>query len=129
MSVQVKPESINRPRKTNIFIEDFIQDLLHEFYYTNINCLPVGQRPPISFRDYSKSISIIQLLSPTTSNERLKKIIKDSHDMIYYISMLSTTGGNLKVSTKQILLNYNKMNKIDQNKNCVASLRKKEGTL
>ena len=62
MSIQVKPESINRPRKRNIYIKDFIQDLLHEFYYTNINCLPVGQRPPISFRDYSKSISIIQAL-------------------------------------------------------------------
>ena len=27
----------------------------------------------------------------------MKKIIEDSHDMIYYISMLSTTGGKLKV--------------------------------
>ena len=33
----------------------------------------------------------------------MKKIIKDSHDMIYYISMLSTTGGKLKVSPKKIL--------------------------
>ena len=31
----------------------------------------------------------------------MKKIIKDSHDMIYYISMLSTTGGKLKVSPKK----------------------------
>ena len=38
----------------------------------------------------------------------MKKIIKDSHDMIYYISMLSTTGGKLKVSPKKILENYNK---------------------
>ena len=37
----------------------------------------------------------------------MKKIIKDSHDMIYYISMLSTTGGKLKVSPKKILQNYN----------------------
>jgi len=66
-----------------------------------------------------KSISFIQLLSPTTSNIRLKKIIKDSHDMIYYISMLSTTGGKLKVSPKKILENYNKVKKIDPNKKCV----------
>ena len=39
--------------------------------------------------------------------------------MIYYISMLSTTGGKLKVSPKKILQNYNKIKKIDQNKNCV----------
>ena len=39
--------------------------------------------------------------------------------MIYYISMLSTTGGKLKVSPKQILNNYNKIKKIAHKKNCV----------
>ena len=49
----------------------------------------------------------------------MKKIIKDSHDMIYYISMLSTTGGKLKVSPKTILKNYAKIKKIDKSKNLV----------
>ena len=49
----------------------------------------------------------------------MKKIIKDSHDMIYYISMLSTTGGKLKVPPKKILENYIKIKKINKNKNCV----------
>ena len=31
--------------------------------------------------------------------------------MVYYISMLSTTGGKLKVSPKKILENYNKIKK------------------
>ena len=66
-----------------------------------------------------KSINFVQLLSPTTSKERLKKIVKDSHDMIYYISMLSTTGGKLKVSPKKILNNYKKIKKICGKKNCV----------
>ena len=39
--------------------------------------------------------------------------------MIYYISMLSTTGGKLKVSPNKILENYNKIKKIDPNKKCV----------
>ena len=39
--------------------------------------------------------------------------------MIYYISKLSTTGGKLKVSPKKILENYNKIKKINKNKNCV----------
>ena len=65
------------------------------------------------------SISFIQLLSPTTSKERLKKIIQDSHEMIYYISMISTTGGKLKISPKQILKNYTKVKKLDKKKNCV----------
>ena len=66
-----------------------------------------------------KSVSFVQLLSPTTSKIRIKKIIKDSHDMIYYISMLSTTGGKLKVSPKKIINNYFKIKKINPKKNCV----------
>ena len=83
------------------------------------------------------SITFIQLLSPTTSKERMKKIIASSHDMIYYISMLSTTGGKLKVSPRRILENYNKIKKINKSKNLVigfgitnktiASLKKADG--
>ncbi len=49
----------------------------------------------------------------------MKKIIKFSHDMVYYISMLSTTGGKLKVSPKKILENYKKIKKINNVKNLV----------
>ncbi len=66
-----------------------------------------------------KSIIFVQLLSPTTSNKRMKKIISDSHDMIYYISMLGTTGSRLKISSKEILKNYKKVKRINKNKNCV----------
>ena len=65
------------------------------------------------------SINFIQLLSPTTTRERMKKIIKDSHDMVYYISMLSTTGGKLKVSPKKILENYKQIKKINPKKKIV----------
>ena len=84
-----------------------------------------------------KGITFIQLLSPTTSLTRMKKIIKDSHDMVYYISMLSTTGGKLKVSPKKIIQQYNKIKKLNKNKNIVigfgitektiASLKKADG--
>jgi len=66
-----------------------------------------------------KSITFVQLLSPTTSKKRMKNIIKDSHDMIYYISMLSTTGGKLKIPPKKILENYNTIKKINRSKNVV----------
>tara|TARA_Y100000590_G_scaffold395936_1_gene476268 strand:- start:3130 stop:3930 length:801 start_codon:yes stop_codon:yes gene_type:complete len=65
------------------------------------------------------SISFVQLLSPTTSKERMKRIIRDSHDLNYFISMLSTTGGKLKVSPKKIMENYNKIKKIKKSKNMV----------
>jgi len=65
------------------------------------------------------SVNFVQLVSPTTTKERMKKIIKDSHDMVYYISMLSTTGGNLKISPKKILENYKRIKKINPRKNLV----------
>ena len=67
----------------------------------------------------------------------MKKIINESHDMLYYISMLSTTGGKLKVSPKKILQRYNKIKKLNRKKNIVigfgitektiASLKKADG--
>tara|TARA_B100000401_G_scaffold116387_1_gene76034 strand:- start:851 stop:1654 length:804 start_codon:yes stop_codon:yes gene_type:complete len=81
--------------------------------------LPWPENRKFAKKCKKKSINFVQLLSPTTSNQRMKKIIKDSHDMIYYISMLSTTGGKLKVPPKKILENYYKIKKISKNKNCV----------
>ena len=71
--------------------------------------LPWPENKDFSQKCKRKKITYVQLLSPTTSTERMKKIIKDSHEMIYYISMLSTTGGKLKVSPKKIIKNYNKI--------------------
>ena len=81
--------------------------------------LPYPENKKFAKKCRKKSINFIQLLSPTTSKKRMKKIIKDSHDMIYYISMLSTTGGKLKVSPKKILQNYNSIKRINPKKNLV----------
>ena len=81
--------------------------------------LPYPENKSFSYKCKKRSINFIQLLSPTTSKIRMKKIIKDSHDMIYYISMLSTTGGKLKVLPKKILQNYNTIKKINPKKNLV----------
>ena len=99
--------------------------------------LPWPNNKTFSKKCKKKSITFVQLISPTTSNYRMNRIIKDSHDMIYYISMLSTTGGKLKVSSKEILINYNKIKKINKSKNIVigfgitsktiASLKRADG--
>ena len=81
--------------------------------------LPWPENKKFANKCKKRSISFVQLISPTTSKSRLKSIIKDSHNMIYYISMLSTTGGKLKVSPAKIILNYNKIKKINPRKNCV----------
>ena len=99
--------------------------------------LPYPENKEFAKKCKKKGISFIQLVSPTTSPSRMKKIIKDSHDMVYYISMLSTTGGKLKVSPKKILERYSKIKNLNKNKNIVigfgitektiASLRKADG--
>jgi len=78
--------------------------------------LPYPENKNFAKKCRKKSIIFVQLLSPTTSKIRMKKIFKDSHDMLYYISMLSTTGGRLKVSPKKILINYNRIKKINPKK-------------
>ena len=81
--------------------------------------LPYPENKKFADKCKKKSINFIQLISPTTAKHRMKKIIKNSHDMIYYISMLSTTGGKLKVSPKKILQNYNFIKRINPKKNLV----------
>ena len=99
--------------------------------------LPYPENKSFAKKCQKKNISFIQLVSPTTSLSRMKKIIKDSHDMVYYISMLSTTGGKLKVAPKKILAKYNMIKKLNIKKNIVigfgitektiASLKKADG--
>ena len=99
--------------------------------------LPWPENKKFSKKCKKNSINFVQLVSPTTSKYRMKRIINDSHDMIYYISMLSTTGGKLKISSKEILKNYDAIKKINKSKNLVigfgitiktiSSLKKADG--
>ena len=91
--------------------------------------LPYPENKNFAKKCKKKKITFVQLLSPTTSKNRMKKIVKDSHDMLYYISMLSTTGGKLKVSPKKILENYQKIKKINKTKNCVIGFGITEKTI
>lgn len=91
--------------------------------------LPFPENKEFADKCKKHHMNFIQLLAPTTSNERMKQIIKHSHDMIYYISMLSTTGGKLKVSPQQILKNYFKIKKINKDKNVVIGFGITEKTI
>ena len=107
---------------------------LHKCKISGVNGLIVVDLPWPENKEFAKkckkkSILFIQLLSPTTTNKRLNKIIKDSHQMNYFISMLSTTGGKLKVSPKQILKNYKKIKKINSKKKVVIGFGITEKTI
>ena len=91
--------------------------------------LPYPENKKFAVECKKRRINFIQLVSPTTSNKRLKKIIKDSHDMIYYISMLSTTGGKLKVSPQKILERYHRIKNQSKSKNVVIGFGITEKTI
>ena len=90
---------------------------------------PYPENKSFASKCKKNNINFIQLISPTTSKMRLKKIIKDSHDMIYYISMLSTTGGKLKVSPKKILERYTRIKNQNKSKNVVIGFGITEKTI
>ena len=91
--------------------------------------LPYPENKSFSNKCKRNGINFVQLVSPTTSHIRLKKIVRDSHDMIYYISMLSTTGGKLKVSANKILKNYFKIKNQNKSKNVVIGFGITEKTI
>ena len=91
--------------------------------------LPYPENKVFAKKCKKKNITFIQLVSPTTSSKRMKNIIKDSHNMVYYISMLSTTGGKLKVAPKKILEKYNKIKNLNKNKNIVIGFGITEKTI
>ena len=107
---------------------------LNKCKVSGVNGLIVVDLPWPENKDFAKkckkkSIYFIQLLSPTTTKIRLKKIIKDSHPMNYFISMLSTTGGKLKLSPKEIIKNYIKIKKINPKKKVVIGFGITEKTI
>ena len=91
--------------------------------------LPYPENKSFALKCKKNKINFIQLIAPTTSKFRLKKIIRDSHDMIYYISMLSTTGGKLKVSPKKIIQEYQKIKKLNKFKKVVIGFGITEKTI
>ena len=58
------------------------------------------------------------MLCPTTNEDRLK-ILSDAHEVVYYVSMLSTTGQKLKVSSDEIKKRFNLIKKISPDKKCI----------
>ena len=80
--------------------------------------LPHPENKKFAKKCKKNGITFVQLLSPTTSKNRMKQIIKDSDNMIYYISQSSTTGSKLKITLKEILKIIKKLRSYKK-KNCV----------
>ncbi len=108
----------------NLILQYGENKFLNKCRNSGVNGLIVVDLPWPENRNFAKkckkfSVCYVQLISPTTTRNRMMGIVKDSHEMIYYISMLSTTGGKLKVSPKNIINNYKKIKRIKPSKNLV----------
>ena len=56
-------------------------------------------------------------------------ILNDAHDVVYYISMLSTTGQKLKVSPSEIKDRFNLIKAIAPKKKCIIGFGITEETI
>jgi tryptophan synthase alpha chain len=91
---------------------------MKEIQATGCICVdyPYPQNKSFALKCKKNNITFIQLLSPNIETSLAKKIISNSHKIIYFISQLSTTGSKLKVSPKRILKNYNRIKRMARGK-------------
>ena len=75
------------------------------------------------------SICFVQLIAPTTSIKRMKDILRISDSTIYMISMISTTGSALKVTTRKIMKNYEIIKQLSPLKNVIIGFGITEKTI
>ena len=88
------------------------KNFVHECKKSKVSGCIIVDLPWPENKNFSKlckknNITFVQLISPTTTLKRMREIIKNSDELNYFISMLSTTGGKLKGSANRILKQYN----------------------
>ena len=103
----------------NLIYQEGENKFLKSCNISGVDGLIIVDLPYPENKKFAEKCKKIYKFHTTTFLQHLKKNekdYKDSHDMIYYISMLSTTGGKLKVSPKKILQNYNFIKRINPKK-------------
>ena len=77
-----------------------------------ISDLPYPENIPFFKKCRNFGVTFVQLIAPTTPNERISKINEYADEMIYYISMLGVTGSALKNSPEDIQKKYLEIKKL-----------------
>ena len=93
-----------------------INNFIKEVKRNKINGVIVVDLPPEEDNELclpmiKKKINFIKLATPTTNEQRFKKIIKNSSGFIYYVSITGVTGANYKSNTK-LKSEINKLKKL-----------------
>ena len=100
------------------------KNFVHECKKSKVSGCIIVDLPWPENKNFSKlckknNITFVQLISPTTTLKRMREIIKNSDELNYFISMLSTTGGKLKGSANRILKQYKKVKRINPSKKLI----------
>ena len=95
-----REKDINTPIILMGYINNFImyKDLINRSHELGVDGVLVVDIPgELSLEDYgidNQDLDIISLVSPTTSKERVKEIVKNSTGFIYYVTLRGVTGSS-----------------------------------
>ena len=95
-----REKDINTPIILMGYINNFLmyKDLINRSHELGVDGVLVVDIPgELSLEDYgidNQDLDIISLVSPTTSKERVKEIVKNSTGFIYYVTLRGVTGSS-----------------------------------
>ena len=98
------------------YINNFLmyKDLINRSHELGVDGVLVVDIPgELSLEDYgidNQDLDIISLVSPTTSKERVKEIVKNSTGFIYYVTLRGVTGAS-NLDVKEINTNIDEIKK------------------
>ena len=106
MCLKIKKDHPNVPIVLMWYMNNFLslnENLFSELKKHKIDGLIIVDLPYVESTEFLKKlnkegIDLIRLISPTTTNERVSKILSSSSGYLYYISLKGVTGSELKVS-------------------------------
>ncbi len=95
-----REKDINTPIILMGYINNFLmyKDLINRSHHLGVDGVLVVDIPgELSLEDYgidNQDLDVISLVSPTTSKERVKEIVKNSTGFIYYVTLRGVTGSS-----------------------------------
>jgi tryptophan synthase alpha chain len=100
----------------NLVFHYGLERFVNAAVYSGIDGVVIPDLPPEESKDLcriakGKGLSIIHLLAPTSSKERIKKVASASSGFIYYVSLTGTTGARKKLP-EELAVNLKNIRKI-----------------
>ena len=108
MCLKIKNDHPNTPLVLMGYMNNFLslkENLFDELKNNKIDGLIIVDLPYVESEEFlkklnDKGVDLIRLISPTTTEERLAKIVASSSGYLYYISLKGVTGSELKISNE-----------------------------